>query len=118
MNMTAITVGAPAPETLQLSEKPNPMRLRIVRRDVRRYNGCVYASRVARDLGFGLGFALFVEVIFFLPGLGDTLLVSAYINQDGALTAGVLVCASIIARAASPFVDVVCVVADARCRSF
>ena len=114
MNMTAITVGAPAPETLQLSEKPNPMRLRIVRR----YNGCVYASRVARDLGFGLGFALFVEVIFFLPGLSDTLLVSAYINQDGALTAGVLVCASIIARAASPFVDVVCAVADARCRSF
>jgi hypothetical protein len=31
-------------------------------------------------------------VIFFLPGLGDTLFVSAYINQDGALTAGVLVC--------------------------
>jgi peptide/nickel transport system permease protein len=89
----------------------------IVRRDVHRYYGGVYAKRVARDLGFGLGFALFVEVIFFLPGLGNTLVVSV-INEDGAVTAGVLVCASIIATAASLLVDVVCAVVDPRFRSF
>lgn len=49
-------------------------------------------------------------MIFFLPGLGDTLFVSAYISKDGALTAGVLVCASIIATAASLLVDAVCAV--------
>ena len=90
----------------------------LVHRDVRRYYGGVYAKRVARDLGFGIGFALFVEVIFFLPGLGDTLFVSAFINQDGALMAGVLVCASIIATAASLLVDAVCAVLDPRFRSF
>jgi peptide/nickel transport system permease protein len=89
----------------------------IVRRDVRRYYGRVYAKRVARDLGFGIGFALFVEVIFFLPGLGDTLLVSVY-GEDGALMAGVLVCASIIAAAASLLVDVLCAVIDPRFRCF
>jgi ABC-type dipeptide/oligopeptide/nickel transport system permease component len=57
-------------------------------------------------------------VIFFLPGLGDTLFVSAYINQDGALTAGVLVCASIIATVASLLVDALCAVVDPRFRSF
>jgi peptide/nickel transport system permease protein len=89
----------------------------LVRRDVRRYYGGVYAKRVARDLGFGLGFAVFVEVIFFLPGLGGLLVNSAH-NEDGALTAGVLVCASIIATAASLLVDVVCAVVDPRFRSF
>jgi peptide/nickel transport system permease protein len=90
----------------------------LVRRDVRRFYGGVYAKRVARDLGFGIGFALFVEVIFGLRGLGNTLVVSVYINEDGALTAGVLVCASIIATAASLLVDVFCAVLDPRFRSF
>jgi peptide/nickel transport system permease protein len=89
----------------------------FVQRDVRRYYGGFYAKRVARDLGFGLGFALFVERIFFLPGLGNMLVASA-LNEDGGLTAGVLVCGSIIATAASLLVDVVCAVADPRFRSF
>jgi len=89
----------------------------VVRRDVRRYYGGIYAKRIARDLGFGLGFALFIEVIFGLPGLGDLLVISTH-NQDGALAAGILVCASIIAVAASLLVDAVCAVLDPRFRSF
>jgi len=89
----------------------------VVRRDVRRYYLGLYAKRVARDLGFGLGFALFIEVIFGLPGLGDLLVISTH-NQDGALAAGILVCASIIAVAASLLVDAVCAVLDPRFRSF
>jgi ABC-type dipeptide/oligopeptide/nickel transport system permease component len=71
-----------------------------------------------RSWATSVGVRLFVEVIFGLPGLGDTLFVSAYINQDGALTAGVLVCASIIATVASLLVDAVCAVVDPRFRSF
>ena len=57
------------------------------------------------------------RVVFSRPGLGNTLVVSVA-NEDGALTAGVLVCASIIATAASLLVDAVCAVAEPRFRSF
>lgn len=88
-----------------------------VRRDVRRFYGAVYAKRIARDFGFGLGFALLVESVFGLPGLGETVVFSRF-SEEGYLLAGVLVGASVLATAVSLVVDLVVAVLDPRFRGF
>jgi peptide/nickel transport system permease protein len=89
----------------------------FVRRDVRRFYAGVYMKRLGRDLGFGLGFALFVETIFSLPGLGQTLVVASFL-ESGQLMAGVLVWASVIAAVASLLADVLAAVLSPRLRRF
>ena len=89
----------------------------VVRRDVRRLYAAVYAKRIARDFGFGLGFALFVETVFGLPGLGETAVVSRFAEQ-GPLLAGVLVWATVLATAASLVVDAIVAIRDPRFRRF
>ena len=88
-----------------------------VRRDVRRFYTCVYAKRFARDLGFGLGFAFFVETIFGLPGLSQTLLIGSF-SESGQVMAGVLVFATLIAAVASLLADALAAVLDPRFRRF
>jgi len=88
-----------------------------VRRDVRRSYGAVYAKRIARDFGFGLGFALLVESVFGLPGLGETVVISRF-SEDGHLLAGALVGATVLATAVSLIVDLVVAVLDPRFRRF
>jgi peptide/nickel transport system permease protein len=88
----------------------------LVRRDVRRYYGAVYAKRAGRDLGFGLGFAFFAEVAFGLPGLGTTVYVARF--GDPALMAGVLVWATVLGAAAGLLADALVAVLDPRFRRF
>lgn len=89
-----------------------------VRRHVRRFYGALYAKRIARDFGFGLGFALLVETVFGLPGLGATAVVSRFPDGDGHLLAGVLVGATLLATVVSLAVDLVVAVLDPRFRRF
>jgi peptide/nickel transport system permease protein len=89
----------------------------FVRRDVRRFYAGVYVKRLGRDLGFGLGFALFVETIFSLPGLGQTLVVASFL-ESGQLMAGVLVWASAIAAVASLLADALAAVLAQSVRRF
>ena len=88
-----------------------------VRRDVRRFYTCVYVKRLARDLGFGLGFAFFVETIFELPGLSYTLRIGSF-NESGQVMTGVLVFATLIAAVASLLADALAAVLDPRFRRF
>jgi peptide/nickel transport system permease protein len=88
-----------------------------VRRDLRRLYTGVYVKRLARDLGFGLGFVLFVETVFGLPGLGQALVVASF-SESGQLLAGVLVWASVIAALASLLADAAAAALDARFRRF
>jgi peptide/nickel transport system permease protein len=88
-----------------------------VGRDVRRFYICVYVKRFARDLGFGLGFAFFVETIFQLPGLTQTILIGSF-SEAGQVIAGVLVVATLIAAVASLFADALAAVLDPRFRRF
>lgn len=89
----------------------------FVRQDVRRFYAGVYLRRLGRDLGFGLGFALFVETIFGLPGLGQMLFVATF-SESGQLMAGVLVMASAIAAVASLLADALAAVLSPRLRRF
>ena len=89
----------------------------FVRQDVRRFYAGVYVRRLGRDLGFGLGFALFVETIFGLPGLGQMLFVATF-SESGQLMAGVLVMASAIAAVASLLAEALAAVLSPRLRRF
>lgn len=87
------------------------------RRHVRRWHGLRFARLLSRDFTFAIGFALFVEVVAGLPGLGSAL-VSAAGGPDAALMAGVLVAGSLLAAAVTFLVDVTCAAADPRFRRF
>jgi peptide/nickel transport system permease protein len=84
---------------------------------VRRFYAGVYVKRLGHDLGFGLGFALFVETVFSLPGLGQTLVVASF-SESGRLMAGVLVWASAIAAVASLLAEALAAVLAPRLRRF
>jgi ABC-type dipeptide/oligopeptide/nickel transport system permease component len=85
------------------------------RRSVRRWHGLRFARLLSRDFAFALGFALFVEVVAGLPGLGNAL-VSAAVGSDAALAAGVLVVGSLLAAGVTFTVDVASAAADPRFR--
>lgn len=87
------------------------------RRSVRRWHGLRFARLLSRDFAFALGFALFVEVVTGLPGLGSAL-VSAAGGPDSALLAGVLVAGSLLAAGVGILVDVTCAAIDPRFRRF
>lgn len=87
------------------------------RRSVRRWHGLRFARLVSRDFAFALGFALFVEVVTGLPGLGN-IVVSAARGPDSALLAGVLVAGSVLAAGVTFLVDVTCAAVDSRYRRF
>jgi peptide/nickel transport system permease protein len=87
------------------------------RRSVRRWHGLRFARLLSRDFAFALGFALFVEVVTGLPGLGSAL-VSAAGGPDSALLAGVLVAGSLLAAGVGFLVDVTSAAIDPRFRRF
>ena len=87
------------------------------RRSVRRRHGLRFARLLSRDFAFALGFALFVEVVTGLPGLGS-ILVSAARGPDSALLAGALVVGSLLAAGLGFLVDVTCAAVDPRFRRF
>ena len=84
-----------------------------VRRHRARTAEVAITRHVARDLGFLLGLAAFVEIIFGLPGLGSTLYQSAYPYEyrlgeaiDAPVGEGVLLAAALLAIAVPLVVDV------------
>jgi len=87
------------------------------RRSVRRLHGLRFARLLSRDFAFALGFALFVEVVTGLPGLGSAV-VGAARGTDAALLAGALVVGSLLAAGVGFLVDVTCAVVDPRFRRF
>jgi peptide/nickel transport system permease protein len=87
------------------------------RPELRRRHGLAFAKLLARDFGFAIGFATFVEVTFGLPGLGRAVAVAAF-GPNSALLAGALVAASVLAAAVSFVVDVACAAVDPRFRAF
>jgi peptide/nickel transport system permease protein len=88
------------------------------RRGLRRYYGLAFAKLLSRDFGFAIGFATFVEVMFELPGLGNTVFSASFRGANAPVTAGALAAASILAAAVSFLVDVACAAIDPRFRRF
>lgn len=86
------------------------------RRGVRRRHGLAFAKLLSRDFAFALGFGAFVETVFGLPGLGNTVVITAFGNAP--LMAGALVAASVLAAALVFVVDIVCAAIDPRFRWF
>ena len=86
------------------------------RRGVRRRHGLAFAKLLSRDFAFALGFGAFVETVFGLPGLGNTVVITAFGNAP--LMAGALVAASVLAAALGFLVDIACAVIDPRFRWF
>lgn len=86
------------------------------RRWVRRRHGLAFAKLLSRDFAFALGFGAFVETVFGLPGLGNTVVITAFGNAP--LMAGALVAASVLAAALVFVVDIVCAAIDPRFRWF
>ena len=83
----------------------------FVRQDVRRFYAGVYVRRLGRDLGFGLGFALFVETIFGWPGMGR-LMVTSIVARDypvvlgsAAAYAAIVIVANLAAELLLPWAD-------------
>jgi ABC-type dipeptide/oligopeptide/nickel transport system permease component len=83
---------------------------------VRRRHGLAFAKLLSRDFAFALGFGAFVETVFGLPGLGNTVVITAFGNAP--LMAGALVAASVLAAALVFVVDIVCAAIDPRFRWF
>jgi peptide/nickel transport system permease protein len=86
------------------------------RRGARRRHGLAFAKLLSRDFAFALGFGAFVETVFGLPGLGNTVVITAFGNAP--LMAGALVAASFLAAALGFLVDVACAAIDPRFRWF
>ena len=86
------------------------------RRWVRRRHGLAFAKLLSRDFAFALGFGAFVETVFGLPGLGNTVVITAFGNAP--LMAGALVAASVLAAALGLLVDIACAAIDPRFRWF
>ena len=86
------------------------------RRRVRRRYGLGFAKLLSRDFAFAIGFGAFVETVFSLPGLGSTVVATAFGNA--ALMAGALVAASVLAAGVSFAVDVACAAIDPRFSRF
>jgi peptide/nickel transport system permease protein len=86
------------------------------RRGVRRRHGLAFAKLLSRDFAFALGFGAFVETVFGLPGLGNTVVITAFGNAP--LMAGALVAASVLAAALGFLVDIACAAIDPRFRWF
>jgi peptide/nickel transport system permease protein len=87
------------------------------RRGLRRRSGLAFAKLLSRDFAFALGFGMFVEAAFGLPGLGQ-LLETAVRNVNASAIAGALVAASILAAGVGFLVDVACAALDPRFRQF
>ena len=83
----------------------------------RRRAALSYVKLLGRDFGWALGFALFVEAIFGIPGLGRTLLTGLEGN-DAPVIEGVLIFATLLAMSVNLVVDLVVAAADPRFRRF
>jgi peptide/nickel transport system permease protein len=97
----------------ELDEDRDPAEARHA---VRRRYGLRFAKLLSRDFAFALGFGAFVETVFGLPGLGNTVVTTAFGNAP--LMAGALVAASVLAAALGFLVDIACAVIDPRFRRF
>lgn len=86
------------------------------RREARRRHGLAFVKLLSRDFAFALGFGAFVETVFGLPGLGQTVIVSGFGNAP--LMAGALVAASVLAAVVGYLVDVGCAARDPSFRRF
>ena len=80
------------------------------KRAARRRYGLAFVKLLSRDFVFAIGFGAFLEAVFGLPGLGRTVIVAAH--GDGALMAGALVAASVLAAGVTFLVDVACAASD------
>jgi ABC-type dipeptide/oligopeptide/nickel transport system permease component len=76
------------------------------RRKRRRRSTLLFTRGVARDLGFAIGLAVFVEVIFQIPGLGRLALTGAA-AQAGDLVQAAVLCATFVAIAVHFIADIV-----------
>ena len=85
------------------------------RRKRRRKSTLLFTRGVARDLGFAIGLAAFVEVIFQIPGLG-LLAVYGVAAQSNDLVQAVVLCATFAAIAVHFVADVVVGALDPRLR--
>ena len=97
----------------ELEEGHDPAK---ARRGVRRRHGLAFAKLLSRDFAFALGFGAFVETVFGLPGLGNTVVTTAFGNAP--LMAGALVAASVLAASLGFLVDIACAAIDPRFRWF
>ena len=97
----------------ELDEGHDPAK---ARRGVRRRHSLRFAKLLSRDFAFALGFGAFVETVFGLPGLGNTVVTTAFGNAP--LMAGALVAASVLAAALGFLVDIACAAIDHRFRWF
>jgi ABC-type dipeptide/oligopeptide/nickel transport system permease component len=86
------------------------------RRAIPRRYGLRFAKLLSRDFAFAIGFGAFVETVFSLPGLGNTVVSAAFGNAP--LMAGALVAASVLTAGLSFLVDVASAAIELRCRRF
>jgi peptide/nickel transport system permease protein len=83
----------------------------------RRRAALSYVKLLGRDFGWALGFALFIEAIFGIPGLGRTLLTGLEGNDEPVIE-GVLIFATILAMSVNLVIDLAVAAADPRFRRF
>jgi peptide/nickel transport system permease protein len=79
--------------------------------------GLSYVKLLGRDFGWGFGFALFVETIFGIPGLGRTLL-SGLEGQDAPVIEGIIIFTTLLAMSVNLVVDLAVAAAAPRFRRF
>jgi peptide/nickel transport system permease protein len=75
-------------------------------RKLRRRSTLLFTRGVARDLGFAIGLAVFVEAVFQIPGLGRLALTGTFAGAGDLVQAAVL-CATVVAIAVHFAADVV-----------
>lgn len=83
----------------------------------RRRAALSYVKLLGRDFGWALGFALFVEAIFGIPGLARTLL-SGLEGNDAPVIEGVLIFATLLAMSVNLVTDLAVAAADRSFRRF
>jgi peptide/nickel transport system permease protein len=76
-----------------------------------------YVKLLGRDFGFAIGFALFVEAIFGIPGLARTFL-TALDGFDAPVMEGTLIVATLLAVSVNLAVDLAVAAADSSFRRF
>ena len=81
----------------------------------RRHAGLSYLKLLGRDFGWALGFALLVEAVFGIPGLGHRLLLA---GDDAPVIEGVLIFATFLAMGVNLVADLAVAAADPSFRRF
>lgn len=93
--MYAHTVRALASRAKRAIADAEPADRAVVAARMRRQGIVAMTKRLARDVGVAIGAAVFIELVFSLPGLGHTMLSGIYSYDyptvEGALVAAVLV---------------------------